>query len=384
MITILSEQVSQNNNSLRNFLEYSLFDRSVKLWLAAFIVILSGFLFKGILGHLLAKIISRIKINDYDLGTKHDKQFKKVLSWILPLTACKIAVSYVLKAGPTIEGLINTLLSSLFIILALRIVELICRKLFSFWHEKDPEKLTETVCRFLLQIIRAVLIILGLIMILSLLQINVAGIITGLGLGGLAVSMAAKDYLTDLIAGFSIMSEKTFEINDYIKAPDIEGIVENIKFRQTQVRTFDQGLMAVPNSKLTRDYVINYSRMGKRRLRFMVNLPTFVTLEQIAGLKKLLADYIEQNNNVTEDNPLLVTFSINPDKIEFLVQYFITSIVYADFVQEQDQILRLIWDYLSTEKIADPITQITILDNEIITDEESEETQVSGGIKANE
>ncbi|NLJ70698.1 MAG: mechanosensitive ion channel [Clostridiaceae bacterium] len=377
MITIFLEQVSQNS-SLKDYLEYSLFDRSVKLWLIALIIILVGFLFKGVLGHFLTKIISRIKINDRVLGTEHDKQFKKVLSWILPLLAFKIAISYVLKAGSPIDGIINLLLSSIFIVLALRIVELICRKMFSFWHEKDPEKLTATVYRFLLQIIRAILIILGAIMILSLLKINVAGIITGLGLGGLAVSMAAKDYLTDLIAGFSIMSEKIFEISHYIKAPDVEGIVEDIKFRQTQVRTFDQGLMAVPNSKLTRDYVINYSRMGKRRLRFMVNLPTFVTNEQIAGLKKLLSDYIAQNDDVTEDNPLLGTFSINPDKIEFLVQYFIKSIVYADYIQEQDRVLHLIWDYLSKEKIADPITLVNILN-----DDDSGEMQVSDVTKAN-
>lgn len=377
MITILSVQVSENSSSLKNFLEYSLFNRSVKLWLIALIIISVGFLFKGVIGHFLVKMISRIKINNRALGTKHDKQFKKALSWILPLIACKIAITYILKAESSIESVINVLLSSIFIILALRIVELIFRKLLSVWHEKNPEKLTETVCRFLLQIIRAILIVLGLIMILSLLKINVAGIITGFGLGGLAVSMAAKDYLTDLIAGFSIMSEKVFEINHYIKAPDIEGIVEDIKFRQTQIRTFDQGLMAVPNSKLTQDYVINYSKMGKRRLRFMVNLPTFVTLEQIDGLKKLLNDYLEQNNNITEDNPFLVTFSINPDKIEFLVQYFIKSITYADYVQEQDQVLQLIWNYLSTENIADPITQVYILDNENTTDEESGETQVS-------
>ncbi|HHU53010.1 MAG TPA: mechanosensitive ion channel [Clostridiaceae bacterium] len=374
MITILSEQISQNTNALNNFLEYYLLNRSVKLWLIALLIVLAGFLFKGVLGNFLAKLVSRIKISNRVLGTENEKQFKKVLSWILPLVACKVAVTYVLKAGSTLDSIINVLLSSCLIILALFIVELICRTLFSFWHKENPEKFSVTIYRFLIQIIRAVLIILGLIMILSLLKINVAGIITGLGLGGLAVSMAAKDYLTDLIAGFSIMSEKIFEIKDYIKAPDIEGIVEDIKFRQTQIRTFDQGLMAVPNSKLTRDYVINYSRMGKRRLRFMVNLPTFVTLEQIAGLKKLLADYIEQNNNVTEDDPLLVTFSINPDKIEFLVQYFIKSIVYADFVQEQDQILRLIWDYLSKEEIADPIVLVDLLDNKNIAESEGGET----------
>ncbi|MGB4609159.1 MAG: mechanosensitive ion channel domain-containing protein [Saccharofermentanales bacterium] len=374
MITILSERASQNNFSLKNFLEYSLFDRSAKLWLIALFIILAGFLLKGVLGNFLAKIISRIKINNCILGTEYEKQFKKVLSWILPLIACKIAFSYVLEAGSPLDNIIKITLSSILIISALRIAELIFRSLFNFWHNKNPEKLTSTVYRFLLQIIRAVLVVLGLIMILSLMQINVAGIITGLGLGGLAVSMAAKDYLTDLIAGFSIMSEKIFEINDLIKSPDIEGIVLDIKFRQTQIRTFDQGLMSVPNSKLTRDYIINYSRMAKRRVRFMVYLPTFVTVEQIAGLKELLTDYLAQNNNLTEDAPFLVTFSINPDKIEFLVQYFITSIVYADFVQEQDQILQLIWDYLRTENIADPITLVDILDNKIITEEESEKT----------
>lgn len=148
MITILSVQVSENSSSLKNFLEYSLFNRSVKLWLIALIIISVGFLFKGVIGHFLVKMISRIKINNRALGTKHDKQFKKALSWILPLIACKIAITYILKAESSIESVINVLLSSIFIILALRIVELIFRKLLSVWHEKIPKNLQKQFAGF--------------------------------------------------------------------------------------------------------------------------------------------------------------------------------------------------------------------------------------------
>ena len=136
MITILSEQISQNTNALNNFLEYYLLNRSVKLWLIALLIVLAGFLFKGVLGNFLAKLVSRIKISNRVLGTENEKQFKKVLSWILPLVACKVAVTYVLKAGSTLDSIINVLLSSCLIILALFIVELICRTLFSFCTKK--------------------------------------------------------------------------------------------------------------------------------------------------------------------------------------------------------------------------------------------------------
>ena len=91
-------------------------------------------------------------------------------------------------------------------------------------------------------------------------------VFAGLGLVGLAVSMAAQDPIKNLLGGIIIITEKPFQIGDWIASPSVEGIAEDITFRSTLVRTFDGALVIVPNATLSNEPITNWSRMETRKL----------------------------------------------------------------------------------------------------------------------
>ena len=95
---------------------------------------------------------------------------------------------------------------------------------------------------------------------------RIDGFIAGLGLGGLAFSLAAKDTLSNVFGGLVVILDKPFSIGDWIKTPSVEGTVEDISFRSTKVRTFAQALVTVPNATLANEPVTNWTRMGKEGL----------------------------------------------------------------------------------------------------------------------
>lgn len=79
---------------------------------------------------------------------------------------------------------------------------------------------------------------------------NVSGLIAGLGLGGLAVSLAAQDTIANLFGFSAIVGDRPFVVGEYIKTPDVEGTVEHVGLRSTRVRQPDQAFVTIPNSKL--------------------------------------------------------------------------------------------------------------------------------------
>ena len=119
---------------------------------------------------------------------------------------------------------------------------------------------------FLTRILQFVVMALTVTMILSDWGINVNGVFAGLGLAGLAISMAAQDPIKNLLGGIIIITEKPFQIGDWIKSPSVEGIAEDITFRSTLVRTFDGALVIVPNATLSNEPITNWSRMDTRKL----------------------------------------------------------------------------------------------------------------------
>ena len=103
------------------------------------------------------------------------------------------------------------------------------------------------------------MIVLAAIAILSETGTNVTTIITGLGLGGLTFALAAQDTAQNLFGGLVILLDKPFAVDDWISTPNIEGVVEDITFRSTRIRTFPNALVVVPNSSLVSSPITNWS-----------------------------------------------------------------------------------------------------------------------------
>lgn len=329
---------------VRDIINYVVLGRNLKTWLLALILIFLAFTLKSWLTSFCLAFFKKTIFREKEMS--YQAEFIRKFNWIFPLSALHLVNNLVLRLAEPGLTAINRLVKSAFIIWTLMVVELVVRELFVRLRGVKPEKFTPTVERFSLQLVRAGLATLGTIMVLQLFQINVAGIVTGLGIGGLAVSMAAKDIIADMIGGFTIMSEKIFAIGDYIKSPDVEGTVEDIKFRQSLIRSPDESLVSVPNSLLTENYVVNFSRMKKRRINLTISLPHFVKNRQIDELKALIKSYIEGNDAVDHSPGLVVLESINGDGVNLLVRYYTKGPDHRAYMEEQDRLYHLIWTYL--------------------------------------
>ncbi|MGV6813693.1 MAG: mechanosensitive ion channel family protein, partial [Phycisphaerales bacterium] len=112
----------------------------------------------------------------------------------------------------------------------------------------------------------------GLIYIASAFRIEIMPLLTGLGIGGLAVAFAAKDTIENFFGSVAVILDRPFEIGDWIYVNEVEGTVEDLGFRSTRIRTFYNSLVTVPNSTLVRAKVDNYGRRKYRRLTTKLNI----------------------------------------------------------------------------------------------------------------
>lgn len=146
------------------------------------------------------------------------------------------------------------------------VVNYLSNNLFLLFHfgEDADDKMNTTAIKFISNILKIVVISFAVVMVISEFGYNVNGLLTGIGVGGLAISLAAKEAVSNLISGFIIVFEKPFIVGDMISTSTIQGVVEEVQMRSTKIRTLEDSVVTVPNSTLTSDAITNISRMNKR------------------------------------------------------------------------------------------------------------------------
>ena len=180
------------------------------------------------------------------------------------------------------------------------IINYLSNNLFIHIHfgENADDTMNTTALRFLANILKIVVIAFGVVMIISELGYNVNGLLTGLGVGGLAVSLAAQDAVGNLISGFIIIFDKPFKVGDLIESATVKGFVEEVTMRSTKIRTLDDSVITVPNSTLTKEAVTNISMMDKRRIKMTFGLVYSTSNETIEKIRNEIKTYIVQNKDI--------------------------------------------------------------------------------------
>lgn len=165
-----------------------------------------------------------------------------------------------------------------------------------------------TVLKALVTVARFLIYALAVLIVAQEWDFSISGLIAGLGLGGLAFALAAKDMLTNLFGGLVILLDKPFAIGDKIKTGDVEGTVEDINFRSLKIRTESQALVTVPNGTVTAGPITNYSRMEKQKLTFQVALAADAGEKDVAGCTERIRAALRQDDGI-EDG----TFAVSAD-----------------------------------------------------------------------
>lgn len=164
---------------------------------------------------------------------------------------------------------------------------------FSFLLGKVERVFTSAMVEWLIKAIKLLFALIGFATVLEIWGIQVAPIIAGFGLLGVAVALGAQDLFKNLIAGILILVERRFSTGEWIAVDGVvEGTVESIGFRSTFVRRFDLAPVFVPNAQLSDVAVTNFSRMLHRRIYWMIGLEYRTSIDQLRQIRDEIEAYI--------------------------------------------------------------------------------------------
>ncbi|MDP4268467.1 MAG: mechanosensitive ion channel family protein, partial [Bacteroidota bacterium] len=187
--------------------------------------------------------------------------------------------------------------------------------------EKNESKTDDQLIPFMVDSIKVVLVILGIFLILgSVFKLNIGSLIAGLGIGGLAIALAAKDTLENLLGSFTIFLDKPFTQGDLVKVGNITGVVEKVGFRSTRIRTLEKSFVTVPNKKMIDSELDNLSLRTSQRAKFTVNLSYSTSIDQIETIIRQIKNYLDNHQNINDD--AVVSFS------EFGTSYFEIMVIF--------------------------------------------------------
>ena len=164
-------------------------------------------------------------------------------------------------------------------------------------------------------------------------------VLAGLGVGGLAVALAAQQTLANLLGSLIIMFEKPFAIGHAIKLKDIEGTVESVGFRSTRIRTPSNSLVTIPSSQLVNSPIDNMEMRKYRQVRTVLNLtydtPHGKIEDFLEGIKHILLTH----PNTRKDNIQAVLYDLGPDSLNILLNFFLQVPDRATELNERERVL---------------------------------------------
>lgn len=348
---ISNEHLTKLGISLLIFLGFLLFRRIFSKYIMKFIVTLGRKVKSKFLPNLVAS-------------------FDRPLQWFFIFIGLYVALIYYPYVDHTTPLLIKWLKSIFVILFSWGLVNLVSSSsnLFLFLKENTNIHIDEILVPFLSRALQFIIIAIAFSIVLQEFDYHIGGLITGLGIGGLAISLAAQDALANLFGGVIIVTEKPFTIDDWIMTPSVEGTVEDISFRSTKVRTFEQALVVVPNATLANEAITNWSEMGKRRIYF--NLPiTYSTPRMtIENVKNEIEAILFAHQGIHKETILVKANDFQDNGIDIMIYCFTKTTNWDEHLAVREDINLRILDILEEKdaQIAIPTQMVYMKDGSLI------------------
>lgn len=190
---------------------------------------------------------------------------------------------------------------------------------------KTESKTDDQLVPFLKESIKILLLAFSLLFILGVIfKFNVASLIAGVGIGGIAIALAAKESLENLLGSFTIFLDKPFVVGDLIKIGSIEGTIEKIGFRSTRIRTLEKTLVTMPNKKLVEAELDNLTLRQLQRVKFDLEIDAATSPEQLQVFTEGIKKVLESETSISPDRHV---FFYHFGSVSFVIRviYFVES-----------------------------------------------------------
>ncbi len=312
---------------LLSILEFEYFNNSVQDYLISAGIIVISFILTPIIKKIIIKIFKENQI-----VTKFTKKF---LAPILYLLAFYLAINLL-----TLPAAVFKVLKVLYIILSTWYVTKLMVIVFDYVatqyleHKQEDEKRQRL--RPLLAFFNFGIWILGILILLDNLGFQITAIVTGLGIGGIAVALAAQAILGDLFSYFVIFFDRPFEIGDFVIFEEKIGAVEKIGIKSTRIRALSGEILVVSNSTLTGTKLHNFKKMERRRVVFKFGVVYQTPIEKLEKIPVIVKNLIEEQDITTFDRSHF--YQYGNSSLDFENVYYIYTPDYNKYMDSQQAI----------------------------------------------
>jgi MscS family membrane protein len=327
----------------------------IKQWLTAvnqewswiiqvFVIVLATGIASYVIKRLIVKALQRLHQTTTNWDNILVAAMSRPVTWVVWLTGLSIASQIIYRETASPIFVATALVRDIGIFVCLTWFMLA----FTRGAEKEivdnSERIDKLTAEAISKLIRLAVFITAGLVILQKLGFSISGILAMGGIGGIALGFASKDLLANFFGGLIIYLDRPFAIGDWIRSPDrsIEGTVEKIGWRMTQIRNFESRPIYVPNSVFTNIIVENPSRMENRRINETIGL-RYSDLESMDRIVAEVKSMLSAHEDIDSERTLIINFvEFAGSSVDFLVYTFTKTTQWVKFHQvKQDVMLKI-------------------------------------------
>lgn len=337
---------------MTDFFSKTFYGNTVSDWAISFTIILAVIIISKLLYLIIGKIIKSItKKTKTKLDDLLVDMLEEPILVILTVSGIWFAATR-LHFSDAIDGGLN---NAFYFAIAVTITWLIARVVDALIQEyvvpladKSESDLDDHLIPIIRKSLKSLIWVLGVIVALNNIGFDVGALLAGLGIGGLALAMAAKDTVSNIFGGLSVFVDKPFKLNDRIKIDSYDGTIIDIGLRSTRLKTLEGRIVTIPNHKFTGGYVENVSLEPSRKVVLNLGLTYDTNEERINKAIEILKDISGQSKNL-EGNTLISFNAFGDFSLGILFIYYIKKS--SNILETQTEINLEILKQFNAEKL---------------------------------
>lgn len=218
--------------------------------------------------------------------------------------------------------------------------------------DKSDKEINDASTKMLVRGIRCIIYIIATFLVFYEIGYDLSGLITGLGLGTVVLTLAAQDTVKSLLGGFVIFTDKPFKVGDYIKVNSYQGTVEDMTLRSTRVRQLDDSVLQIPNSVIASSFIENFSKIRRRRFVLDLDIVEDTKTEKIVIIKQKILEVLRKKENILQDTVMIYFTEIAESSFRISIIFYFDVTDYTEYLELKDEVNREIINILNNEKVS--------------------------------
>ena len=338
--------------SILTFLDQTFIGITLEAWVTALAILIVAWIIKKIFGVIYDRVLHSITAktkNDYDdliiTSLRYPAEFLIFIGGLyLALETLQLPTEPIDMQALS-EALIKVLVTITITWAMFNLVSIFDR-IMKKWSERSESTLDDNFASMLSKCLRGLIIFLAVLMAIQNLGYSISGLLASLGIGGIAVAMAAKDSIANIFGSLMIIFDKPFRSGDWVVAGDIEGTVEAVGFRSTKIRTFAKTLITVPNNVIANMAIDNFSRMPKRRIKLNIGVTYDTTSAQMREAVESIRELLRKHPAIDQEFFLVNFTDFGASSLDIMVYCFTTTTAWGEYLDARQDLSLQIMDLL--------------------------------------